>query len=119
MGNVNVEAEGADREPILARRSSLFAWRPPAYRASVSLFLRESSRSASVLMLAALFLALAVLARRRERLRRYWEIPFGFFVFTLAGFWGRDDQSLAHLFVKDVLHETTNTNNPSLHRSWG
>jgi hypothetical protein len=41
-----------------------------------------------VLLLSALFLFLAVLARRGASLKRYWEIPFGFFVFTLAAFFG-------------------------------
>jgi membrane protease YdiL (CAAX protease family) len=66
-----------------------------------------------VLGLSALFLALAILARRGQKLQRYWEVPFAFFVFTIAAFFGDGAVSpLQHFFVRDVLHETTSTNNP-------
>jgi membrane protease YdiL (CAAX protease family) len=84
-----------------------------AYRASVSLIPSGVLEDGFVLVLAAVFLALALLARRAEKLRRYWEIPFAFFVFASAGFLGDGMISpLQHLFVRDVLHETTNGNNP-------
>lgn len=90
------------------------------YRASVSLIPSEILEDGFVLVLSALFLLLAVLARRGENLKRYWEIPFGFFVFTLAAFFGDGNISpLQHLFVKDVLHEATNTNNPLASSVWG
>ncbi len=83
------------------------------YRASVSLIPSGILEDGFVLVLAAVFLLLAVLARRRLDLRRYWELPFAFFVFTIAGFLGDGTISpLQHLFVKDVLHQTTSTNNP-------
>lgn len=84
-----------------------------AYRASVSLIPIGLFEDAFLLGLAALFLIVAVLARRSENLRRYWEIPFAFFVFTLAGFVGDVSISpLQHWFIHDVLHETPSANNP-------
>ena len=90
------------------------------YRASVSLVPSGILEDGFVLLLSALFLFLAVLARRGASLKRYWEIPFGFFVFTLAAFFGDGNISpLQHLFVRDVLRETTNTNNPLASSVWG
>jgi membrane protease YdiL (CAAX protease family) len=84
-----------------------------AYRASVSLIPSGVLEDGFVLVLAAVLLALALLARRTEHLRRYWEIPFAFFVFAIAGFLGDGMISpLQHLFVRDVLRETTSGNNP-------
>ena len=105
------------REPTsLMSRSGLVAFCLVAgltYRASVSLLPAGIAEDAFVLGLAALLLVLAFMARRSETMRRYWEIPFAFFVFTVAGFFGDGMISpLQHLFVKDVLHETTTTNNP-------
>jgi uncharacterized protein len=83
------------------------------YRASVSLIPSGILEDGFVLGLSALFLALAIFARRGHSLKRYWEIPFAFFVFTIAGFFGDGMVSpLQHLFVRDVLHQTTSTNNP-------
>lgn len=83
------------------------------YRASVSWIPTGVAEDAFVLGLAAVLLALAWLARRRAELARYWEIPFAFFVFTLAGFFGDGGISpLQHWFVTGVLHETTSANNP-------
>src|SRR5262249_22128116 len=68
---------------------------------------------AFLLGLAALLLTLAVLTKRSQNLRRYWEIPFAFFVFTIAGFAG--DVSISPLqrgFVQYILHETSIANNP-------
>ena len=115
MGNrSNVEPEG--QPASLASRGGLVAFSLAAafaYRASVSLIPSGILEVGFVLVLAALFMALALLAKRREHLRRYWEIPFAFFVFAFAGFLGDGMISpLQHLFVRDVLHETTNANNP-------
>jgi len=84
-----------------------------AYRASVSLIPSGILEDGFLLGLAALFLAIAVLVRRTESLRRYWEIPFAFFIFTLAGF--AADVNISPLqrgFVKDVLHQAPTANNP-------
>ncbi len=62
--------------------------------------------------LSALFLSVAVLARREQKLRRYWEIPFAFFVFTIAGIAGDQNGFIQHGFVVNVLHETPNMMNP-------
>src|SRR5689334_15308513 len=51
-----------------------------AYRASVSLVPIGILEDSFLLGLAALFLIVAVLTRRSQNLRRYWEIPFAFFV---------------------------------------
>jgi uncharacterized protein len=106
-----------EKEPTsLVFRSGLVAFCLVAgltYRASVSLVPAGIAEDAFVLGLAALLLVLAIMARRAETLRKYWEIPFAFFVFTVAGFFGDGMISpLQHLFVKDVLHETTTTTNP-------
>ncbi len=83
------------------------------YRASVSLIPSGIFEDGFVLALSATLLGLALLARRDGRLRRYWEIPFAFFVFTIAGFFGDGSISpLQHWFVRDVLHETTSANDP-------
>ena len=83
------------------------------YRASVSLIPSGLLEDGFVLVLSAVFLALAVLARRGRRFRKYWELPFAFFVFTIAGFLGDGMISpFQRLFVNDVLHQTTTTNNP-------
>ncbi len=84
-----------------------------AYRASVSLIPPGLFEDCFLFGLAAVLLIVAVLARRSRSLQRYWEIPFAFFVFTVAGFAG--DVSISPLqqwFIHDVLHETPSVNNP-------
>jgi membrane protease YdiL (CAAX protease family) len=56
--------------------------------------------------LALLFLLLALIARSEERWRRFWEIPFAFFVFTVAGIAGDGMGFIQHLLFLNVLHET-------------
>ncbi len=78
-----------------------------AYRASVSLIPPGIFEDAFLFGLAALLLTVAILTRRSRSLQRYWEIPFAFFVFTVAGFAG--DVSISPLqqwFIYDILHET-------------
>ena len=84
-----------------------------AYRTSVSLIPVGLFEDAFLLGLAALLLIVALLARRSRSLQRYWEIPFAFFIFTIAGFMG--DVSISPLqqwFIHGVLHETPSVNNP-------
>src|SRR5947209_18733178 len=84
-----------------------------AYRASVSLIPTGLFEDAFLFGLAALLLTVALLTRRSQNLRKYWEIPFAFFVFTVAGFAG--DVSISPLqqwFIHDVLHETPSVHNP-------
>ena len=83
------------------------------YRASVSVVPSGFAEDAFVLVAAAVLLAMALLAKRTGLLRAYWEIPFAFFVFYVAAFFGDGNISpLQHWFVKDVLHESTSSNNP-------
>ena len=109
-------AEPARQPTSLVSRSLLVAFCMVAaltYRASVSVIPSGIAEDAFVLVLAAGLLALAAYARRTENLKKFWEIPFAFFVFTLAGFLGDGAVSpLQHLFVRDVLHQTTSANNP-------
>jgi membrane protease YdiL (CAAX protease family) len=84
-----------------------------AYRASVSLIPTGVFEDAFLLGLAALFLTVAALVRRSQNLRKYWEVPFAFFIFTIAGLAG--DVSISPLqqwFIHDVLHENPSVNNP-------
>ena len=84
-----------------------------AYRASVSLIPTGVFEDAFLLGLAALFLIVAALVRRSQNLSRYWEVPFAFFIFTIAGLVG--DVSISPLqqwFIHDVLHESPSVNNP-------
>ena len=84
-----------------------------AYRASVSLLPTGIVEDCFLLGLAALLLTIAVLTRRSQALSTYWEIPYAFFVFTIAGFAGDVSSSpLQHGFVQSVLHETPSATNP-------
>ncbi|HUY73333.1 MAG TPA: CPBP family intramembrane glutamic endopeptidase [Candidatus Dormibacteraeota bacterium] len=109
-------SEPAKQSASLVSRSLLVAFCLVAaltYRASVSVIPSGVLEDAFVLVLSAVLLALAAFARRSDELKKFWEIPFAFFVFTLAGFFGDGSISpLQHLFVRDVLHQTTSTNNP-------
>jgi len=49
------------------------------------------------------------MTRRGQNVKKYWEIPFAFFVFTIAG---ATDTIFLHGFIDNVLHETPSTNNP-------
>src|SRR3954454_3384161 len=74
------------------------------YRASVSWVPTGVAEDAFVVVLAGVLLALALLARRSANLPHYWEIPFAFFVFTAAGFFGDGGISpVQHWFVTSVL----------------
>src|ERR1700719_1247971 len=117
-GAINPGDAGEDkRQPTsLLSRTVLVAFCLVAgltYRVSVSVIPAGIGESAFVLGLAALLLILSLLARRRQSLSKYWPIPFAFFVFTLAGFFGDGSISpVQHWFVRDVLRETTSANNP-------
>jgi uncharacterized protein len=84
-----------------------------SYRASVSLIPSGVLEDGFLLGLAALFLVIALLVRRTEQLERYWQIPFAFFVFTIAGFAADVNISpLQRAFVADVLHQAPTVNDP-------
>ncbi len=82
------------------------------YRILVGLIPASIIQAVVLLGLAALFLVLAVLAKRAPDLQKYWEIPFAFFVFTIAGVAGDQGGFIQQLFVRQVLHETPSANNP-------
>lgn len=116
LSNSNDDVQPKKESTSLMARAGLVAFclaAAFAYRASVSLIPSGILEDGFVLVLSAFFLALALIARRGQDLKRYWEIPFAFFVFTIAGFFGDGMISpLQRLFVTRVLHETTSTNNP-------
>ena len=83
------------------------------YRASVSLIPSRIAEAVFILTVAAILLVLSLAARRTDTFSRFWEIPFVFFVFFVAGFFGDGSISpFQHFFVSSVLHEKTSTNNP-------
>src|SRR5258708_9954023 len=99
----------------LAARSGLVIFCLAAgigYRVLVGLFPPGLLQVVVLLILAAALLLLAVLARRSQNLTSYWEIPFAFFVFTLAGILSDQAGFLQQLFVRNVLHEAPSANNP-------
>lgn len=79
------------------------------FRAGVALLPPGIFQDTFLLGLSALFLSVAVMTRRGQNVKRYWEIPFAFFVFTIAG---ATDTIFLHGFIDNVLHETPSTNNP-------
>jgi uncharacterized protein len=84
-----------------------------AYRGSVSLIPSGILEDGFLIGLAGLFLAIALLLRRSETVGRYWQIPFVFFVFTVAGFAGDVNISpLQRAFITDALHLAPTANNP-------
>jgi membrane protease YdiL (CAAX protease family) len=83
------------------------------YRASVSLVPSGVAEAVFVLAVAGVLLVLALAAKRTDRFVRFWELPYAFFVFYVAGFFGDGSISpFQHFFVANVLHEGTSTNNP-------
>jgi membrane protease YdiL (CAAX protease family) len=59
--------------------------------------------------LSCFFLLCTSLARRIPTLKRYWQIPFAFFVFALAG---SLDIIITNRFIVDVIHQTSTPTNP-------
>ena len=84
-----------------------------AYRASIS-FIESGVPEIAVLgLLAAILLAVARLMKSQARLERYWQLPYAFFVFTVAGLVADGMVSpLQNAFVRHVLHESPTTRNP-------
>jgi len=99
----------------LASRFALVAFCLAAglgYRVLVGLLPASILQAGVLLGFAALFLLLALLAKRASNLSKYWEIPFAFFVFTIAGVAGDQSGFLQQTFVRQILHEAPSTNNP-------
>jgi hypothetical protein len=62
--------------------------------------------------LSALLLLFAMLAKRSSTLNRYWEIPFAFFIFMLAGVLGDQGGFIQKMLTQNVLHTLPTANNP-------
>jgi uncharacterized protein len=116
LNGLRVDRQVRQESTSLPARIALFALCLVAafsYRASVSLRPSGILEDGFLLSLAALFLAIALLLRRKGSLRRYWEIPFAFFVFTIAGFAADVSVSpVQRVFVQDVLREAPTAHNP-------
>ena len=83
-----------------------------AYRVIVGIFPASIIQMGVLLLLSLFFLGITVLARRKQSLVKYWEIPFAFFIFTIAGIAGDQGGFIQQTFVRNVLHETPSPNNP-------
>jgi membrane protease YdiL (CAAX protease family) len=83
-----------------------------SYRVIVGVVPASLIQAGILAVLAALLLLIAVLAKRSPNLGKYWEIPFAFFVFTIAGIAGDQGGFLQQTFVHQVLHQTPSANNP-------
>ncbi len=83
-----------------------------SYRILVGVLPAGALQAGVLVGLAAFFLLLAVLAKRITDLMAYWEIPFAFFVFTIAGVVGDQGGFIQQMLVHKVLHETPTANNP-------
>ncbi len=75
------------------------------YRFLVGLLPPGPSQLGVLLAFAVVLLLLALGARRSASLNKYWEIPFAFFIFTVAGILGDQGGFIQRAFVMDVLHE--------------
>jgi uncharacterized protein len=82
-----------------------------SYRTVVGLFPPGITQAGILLVLSIILLALALLARKSRSMKKYWEIPFAFFVFTIAGIVGDQGGYIQQMFVRNVLHETPSANN--------
>ena len=112
MNNLNANLEPQKESTRLIRLPVLAAFCLLAglsFRVGVELIPLWILQVAFLLGLSALFLAIAVLARSAQGLRKYWEIPFAFFIFTIAGV---ADALVLHGFIEYVLHESTSADNP-------
>jgi membrane protease YdiL (CAAX protease family) len=83
-----------------------------AYRLIVGLLPANVIQMGVLLVLSLFFLGITVLARKKQRLIKYWEIPFAFFVFTIAGIAGDQAGFIQQTFVRTVLHEIPSVQNP-------
>ncbi len=81
------------------------------YRFLVGLLPPGLGQVAILLALAAVLLLLALGARRSATLNRYWEIPFAFFIFAVAGILGDQGGFIQQAFVRGVLHEAPTAHN--------
>lgn len=84
------------------------------YRIIVGVFSPSIVQLGVLIGLAVIFLLITIFARKRPNLTQYWQIPFAFFIFTVAGILGDSSSyaSVQQAFVANILHETTSSNNP-------
>src|SRR2546427_13013735 len=109
MSNANVQP--GKESPRIISRTVLVAFCLVAglsFRLGVALISLWIFQGAFLLVLSAVFLAVAVLARRTRNLSKYWEIPLAFFVFTITG---ADDALFLNGFIAYVLNNTTSAIN--------
>lgn len=83
-----------------------------SYRVIIGFFPPSLAQVGVLLGLSGFFLIITVLVRKRHNLWRYWEIPFAFFIFTIAGIAGDQGGVIQQTFVRNVLHEVPSANNP-------
>ncbi len=100
-----------------ASRAGLFLFSLTAglgYRVIVGVFHPGPVQFAVLAAWAVIFLLAALLARQQKTLNKYWEIPFAFFIFTVAGIFGDASSvlSLQRIFVINVLHQAPTASNP-------
>ncbi len=69
----------------------------------------DVARIAYGLVVTAVFLALALFARQRSSLRRFWELPFAFFVLSVFVVL---DNTVPHYVGTSILHDTPVPGNP-------
>ncbi len=114
-GELNRNVTPAKEYVSLVARTGLIVFCLAAgfsYRVIVGLFPPGMLQFGILLGLALLFLLMMFLVRREPNLNKYWEIPFAFFVFTVAGILGDQGGYIQQMFVRNVLHETPSVNNP-------
>ena len=115
LNALQVDSELPKESSSLAARFALIVFCLVAgftYRLIVGLFPPTVIQMGVLLVLALFFLGITVLARRQQGLSKYWEIPFAFFVFTIAGITGDQGGFIQQTFVRNVLHEIPSVKNP-------
>jgi uncharacterized protein len=83
-----------------------------SYRLLIGLLPPNILQAIVLASLSALLLLFAMLAKRSRTLNRYWEIPFAFFTFTLAGVLGDQGGYIQKMLAQNVLHTLPTANNP-------
>jgi membrane protease YdiL (CAAX protease family) len=85
-----------------------------AYRIVVGVISPSPLQLGVLLALATVLLLTTVLVKRKAGWNAYWELPFAFFMFTVAGIFGDASSwlSVQRAFVVNVLHEAPTADNP-------
>ncbi len=82
------------------------------YRFLVGLLPPSILQAAILLVFAGILLLLTYFARQTPSLRRFAEIPFAFFVFTVAGILGDQGGFIQQTILRNVLHQAPTVHNP-------